>query len=274
MSEAEDHVAAVIEGVPYKISDLEKIAKSMTPQLMNNFYQDKKAFLKQLAMLISVAREAEKRGLDKDFPHAQRLKYNRDVYLYQTMIGFKDIEIPVSFEDQQKYYESHKSELGEAKVRIIYLAFNNNPSPTTEPGARKVSTEAEAEQKAAGLVKQIRAGADFVALAKQHSDDEAGRQSGGEFPNIKPGDTSIPPAIKMAVFALKPGQTADPVKQPNGFYIIRLEKIDLPEFVAVKDEIYRTLKSEGVQAWLESVKSNLKVDFKDEAYLADKSPRQ
>lgn len=274
MSEAEDHVAAVIEGVPYKISDLEKIAKSMTPQLMGNFYQDKKAFLQQLAMLIAVAKEAEKRGLDKDFPHAQRLKYNRDVYLYQVMINFKDIEIPVSFEDQQKYYEAHKNEMGEAKVRIIYLAFNNNPPPTTEPGARKIPTEAEAEKKAHDLVRQLRAGADFVALAKKYSDDETGRQTGGEFPNIKPNDNSIPPAIKMAVFTLKPGQISDPVKQPNGFYIIRLEQFDVPEFVKVKDDIYKQMKDQGVQAWLESVKNNLKIEFKDEAYLAEKSPRQ
>jgi peptidyl-prolyl cis-trans isomerase C len=274
MSEADDHVAAIIEGTPYKISDLEKIAKSLSPQLMNNFYQDKKSFIQQLAMLMTVAKQAEQRGLDKDFPHLQRLKYNRDVYLYQVMIGFKDIELPVSFEDQQKYYSERKAEFGEAKVKIIYLAFNNNPAPTTDPKAKKFPAEAEAEKKAAGLVKQLRAGADFAQLAKENSDDEAGREKGGEFPNIKPGDASIPPAIKMAVFALKPGEVADAVKQPNGFYIIRLEKIDIPEFVTVKDEIYKNLKNERIQAWLESVKNNLKIEFKDDTYLAEKAPRQ
>jgi parvulin-like peptidyl-prolyl isomerase len=207
------------------------------------------------------------------FPHAERLKYNRDVYLYQAMIGFKDLDVSVSYDDQLKYYNEHQKEFSEAKVRLIYVAFSNNPAPTDNPKAKKYPTEAEAEKKAAELAKKIRAGADFVKLAKEETDDPAGKETGGEYPNIKPDDNTVPGPIRTAVFSLKPGEITDPLKQANGFYIVRLEKFEVPEFPKVKDDIFRKLKGLGVHDWLETVKKDVKVEFKDEKYLSEKTPR-
>ena len=273
MRPEDDKVVAVLEGKEYKISDLEKLARALPPQMSTNFYRDKKAFLEQLTMLMSVARLAEQKNIDKEFPHAERLAYNRDVYLYTAMIAVKDLEIPVMPDEQKKYYEERKSEFGEAKVRVIYLAFNNAPMES-DGKTKKPLTEAEAAQKAAALVKQLRGGADFAALAKQNSDDESSRDKGGEFPTIKPKDTAVPPAIKTAVFALKPGEITDPIKQANGFYIFKLEEIVMPPYEQVRDDIYKNIKSERLTAWLDDIKKNLKIEFKDEKYLSEHAPRQ
>ena len=269
----DDKVVAVLEGKEYKISDLEKLARALPSQMSTNFYRDKKAFLEQLTMLMAVAHLAEQKKLDKDFPHAERLAYNRDVYLYTAMIQVKDLEIPVMPDEQKKYYEERKSEFGEAKVRVIYLAFNNTPMDG-DGKTKKPLTEVEAGQKAASLVKQLRAGGDFAALAKQNSDDETSRDKGGEFPTIKPKDNAVPPAIKTAVFALKQGEVSDPIKQANGFYIFKLEEMVLPPYEQVRDDIYKNIKSERLTEWLDSVKKGLKIEYKDEQYLSEKAPRQ
>jgi peptidyl-prolyl cis-trans isomerase C len=123
-------------------------------------------------------------------------------------------------------------------------------------------------------VKQMRAGGDFVKLVKDNSDDEDSRSKDGEFPEIKPKDTSIPPAIRTTVFALKPGQVSDPIKQANGFYIFRLEEFTVPTLEQVRSEVMESIQNERTKAWVEGIQKGIKIEYKDPAYMADKAPRQ
>ncbi|MDH5324429.1 MAG: peptidylprolyl isomerase [Gammaproteobacteria bacterium] len=75
--------------------------------------------------------------------------------------------------------------------------------------------------KATELADKIRKGADFAALAREHSQDKSAAQGGdlGYFPRgqmVKP--------FEDAVFALKPGQVSDVVKTRYGLHIVKLEE--------------------------------------------------
>ncbi len=130
----------------------------------------------------------------------------------------------ISEEDQQKYYKDNPDKFKEVKVRVIYVAFNPTPGKAAADG-KKLPTEAEAQAKIEDLAKQIKNGADFGKLARENSDDKTSAAKDGDFGVIKL-DSSYPPPIKTAVFALKQGELSAPIKQPNGFYLIRAEEIN------------------------------------------------
>ncbi len=104
------------------------------------------------------------------------------------------------------------------------------PRPVRPPtDGKKIVTEAEAKAKIEDLAKQIQGGADFGKLARDISDDKTSAAKDGDFGVVKQ-DSSYPPAIKTAVFALKQGELSAPIRQPNGFYLIRAEEINQQPF--------------------------------------------
>ena len=72
------------------------------------------------------------------------------------------------------------------------------------------------------LVRQLRAGADFAALAAKYSVDANSAARGGEYQNVRRGQ--LEPALERVIFSLKPGQTGGPVQTSYGVVIVRLQK--------------------------------------------------
>ncbi len=79
--------------------------------------------------------------------------------------------------------------------------------------------KAKAKAKAEDLLKQIRAGGDFAALAKKNSDDPGSAQKGGDLDWIQRGQTVKP--FEDAAFTLKPNQISGVVESLFGFHIIQ-----------------------------------------------------
>ena len=79
--------------------------------------------------------------------------------------------------------------------------------------------EAEVRKLAESVLAQVKAGADFAALANKHSGDEASNTKGGDLGFF--GRSAMVKEFEDAAFALEAGQTSDLVKTPYGFHIIR-----------------------------------------------------
>ncbi|MGP1615870.1 MAG: peptidylprolyl isomerase, partial [Pollutimonas bauzanensis] len=80
---------------------------------------------------------------------------------------------------------------------------------------------AKARKQAAELVKKARAdGADFAALVKAHSQDEATAARGGDTGWAPL--TQLLPEMRAAVAALKKGAVSEPVQSPAGFHVLKL----------------------------------------------------
>lgn len=73
------------------------------------------------------------------------------------------------------------------------------------------------------LYAQLQKGADFAALARQHSDDPGSKANGGLLDMATRG--VLDPAFEEALFALKSGETSQPVRSSFGWHVIRVEKI-------------------------------------------------
>jgi peptidyl-prolyl cis-trans isomerase C len=81
-----------------------------------------------------------------------------------------------------------------------------------------VKTEAQALD----LKKQIQEGADFAALAKQHSSCPSGRSGGalGEF-----GRGDMVPEFDRVVFGDLPvGEVSEPVKTQFGYHLVKVDR--------------------------------------------------
>jgi peptidyl-prolyl cis-trans isomerase D len=151
---------------------------------------------------------------------------------------------PVTNQQVEQYYQGHQKDFQvpeEVKVRHILIKV---------AAGADAKTDAAAKQKAEDLLKQIKGGADFAALAKANSDDPGSKDQGGELGMIQRGVTV--PAFETAAFGLQPGQISDLVKTQFGYHIIQVEEkqtAHLKPLDEVKAQILATLtrQQEGDQ---------------------------
>jgi parvulin-like peptidyl-prolyl isomerase len=85
----------------------------------------------------------------------------------------------------------------------------------------------EAMKLAQGVEAQLKAGADFAAIAKEKSEDPGSGKDGGELGLIGRGQM-VKPFEKMA-FALEKGAISEPFKSQFGVHILQVEDRELPK---------------------------------------------
>lgn len=104
------------------------------------------------------------------------------------------------------------------------------------------ATKDEAKKKIEEIRKEIESGMDFAVAAKQYSEDEGTKESGGDL-GFNP-RTAWVPAFAAAAFAAKAGELTQPVLSPFGYHLIRVEEkkpATSRELKEVQPEIARKL---------------------------------
>src|SRR5690606_26224835 len=90
-------------------------------------------------------------------------------------------------------------------------------------GADDAADKAAREQ-AAQLAAQARQGADFAALAREHSDDTGSKAGGGDLGWVVQDGTMVKP-FEDALFALQAGEVSEPVKTQFGWHVLQLREL-------------------------------------------------
>lgn len=148
--------------------------------------------------------------------------------------------IQISDAQVQAYYDAHRDDYRTQErvhARHILLSITNKPKDEIP----KIKAQAE------DLDKQLKAGADFAALAKKYSQDPGSAQKGGDLGWVSRGQ--MVKNFEDAVFSLKPNQISDVVTTEYGFHIIEvLEKqpAHLQTLDEVKPTIIAALKQQSV----------------------------
>jgi foldase protein PrsA len=148
-----------------------------------------------------------------------------------------------------------------AKVTPAEITAYYNAHPelyTPQPSRRVRHILVKSKALADDLHGQLTDGADFAALAKEHSTDSS-RDVGGAL-TMRKGET-VPPFEKVA-FALKVNEISEPVKTQFGWHIIQaLGPLSAPKptpIASVRKTIRDTLvgqkRSDAVTKWLEDLK--------------------
>jgi peptidyl-prolyl cis-trans isomerase D len=148
----------------------------------------------------------------EDFAHPEQrqLRYLLvdDARLRRTM-AVDDAQI-------EEYYRTHSSEFASperARARHILLR------PATQDDA---GWQAAQEQAQAIYQRAVQPGADFAALARELSQDEGSKPTGGDLGWFARGQ--MVPEFEQATFALSPGGVSQPVRSQFGYHIIKLEE--------------------------------------------------
>lgn len=188
---------------------------------------------------------------DKDV-EAEHQRRNEKVKLELVSFGADKFRsaVTVADADLAPYFDAHKEQyrVGE-KRKIRYLlvdvdALRASSQPTTREVERSYNDslelystpeqvrasqillktagkkEDEVKAKAEQILKQVKAGGDFAALAKKFSEDEASAKQGGDLDYFAKG--KMVPEFDEVAFKLQPGEVSDVVKTQYGFQIIKV----------------------------------------------------
>lgn len=130
-----------------------------------------------------------------------------------------------------------------AQVREYY---ENNPNEfkefPDEVKARHILVDEEDEAKK--ILEQLKNGADFAELAKQHSKDPGSKDEGGDLGYFNRG--TMVKEFEEAVFNMEVGEISSIVKTQHGYHIIKLEEKTIGPIIKF-DEIEEELKQQLLQ---------------------------
>jgi parvulin-like peptidyl-prolyl isomerase len=116
------------------------------------------------------------------------------------------------------------------------------------------------------LLARARAGEDFAALAREHSDAPT-REAGGDLGTLNQGEMN--PVIESELAALGPGDVSEPLATPEGYRIFRVvERTEgsVTPFDQVREEILRRLAQERYaqeyEAYIEGLRKSATIDVR------------
>jgi peptidyl-prolyl cis-trans isomerase SurA len=175
----------------------------------------------------------------------------RKQILISKVVGFEVRKrAMVSKEEAEEYYNQHLKDywvLEKLKLRHI-LFLMDDTLPEEDRRFKK--------KKASQALKKIRAGEDFVAVAKEFSEDISA-STGGDLGEIERG--KMVPEFEKAAFQLKEGEVSGLVETPYGLHIIKVDKIYPGE----------TLPLNKVRLQIESQLKEKKIKVEYEKYVQE-----
>jgi len=257
-------VVATVDGQKITAAQLQAILRNVPAPVQQKIEGDRKEFVTQYAMFMRLVDMARKEKLEEQSPYKENIEYQTMVVLQGAVVEQKGKELTVSPEDIKKYYDGNQDKYDLVKFKAIYLPFNTSPTSAPDGSGKSLATEADAKAKADDLVKQARAGADFVKLVKDNSGDPTSVAKDGDFPPVHKTD-KVPPEIVKALFAAKAGEVSDPVKQARGFYIFKIVETGAEPLAQVQDSIKSELQKDQLKKWLDDLKASIQVKMEEEA---------
>ncbi len=256
---SENPVVASVNGDPIRLDRVRAAAQSlpdnvrgMPPQML--FPMIVNQLVDQKALLI----EAQKEGLAKD-PDAQKAMQNAADQALQN-VYLTRIVAPQITDDAIKaaYAKDYAGKPGEKEVHARHILVAD-------------------EKTADDIIRKLKGGADFAALAKQYSTDKGtAASSGGDLGWFKQGD--MLPDFSAAAFAMNKGQISDkPVHTRYGWHVIQVLDTRIstpPAFSTVAVQIRQKLIQGAVRAAVDKAVAQVKVVRynPDGTPVSDKTP--
>jgi peptidyl-prolyl cis-trans isomerase D len=124
------------------------------------------------------------------------------------------------------------------KVRAITVPVPPNASAEQEKAARA---------RIEAAYKEVKAGKDFAAIAKEKSEDQATKIQGGELGFISKGGSAYGKTLEEEALKLKPGQISEIFKDRSGFHILKAEE-ERPSRIQPLDEVRKQIAADLVKA--------------------------
>lgn len=189
----------------------------------------------KLASEVSEDPSAKQNGGNLGYFSAFRMVYPFETAAYETPVGV----ISQPFRTQFGYHiikvHDKRPSLGSIRVAHIMVAT---------PQGMPMEQLDSAKIKIFDIHKQIKEGADFGEMAREHSDDRGSGRRGGELRWFSAGQ--MVPEFERASFALESdGDVSPPIRTKYGWHIIkRLEHKEVPPYEEVKEQLQEKIKKD------------------------------
>jgi peptidyl-prolyl cis-trans isomerase SurA len=261
----------------------------------------------KLDSLEDLEKEATKQGYSwEDFKQERK-----NQIVTQKVIGDQvGSHLSVSKEEEEKFYEEHKSEMEQPEfIRLSEILVAPKvpaapaatpvadpagpasavPAPATplaqppaDDAAARQAAEAAAlsvaEAKANDLLKQIRDGATFEDTARKYSDGPSAAD-GGTLGLFKRGQ--LAKELEDKTFALKAGDVTDVIRTKQGYVILKIvdhQMAGIPPMKDVlpkiQDALYYQKLQPGLRAFLTKLREDAYIDIKAGYIDSGASPNQ
>lgn len=190
-----------------------------------------------------MAKEARQQGLDKGAAARRRVIAAEDRILADMLVE-----------------NTLEGAIDENKVRQLYNQQVEQSKGAEDIRARMilVATRAEAE----ALIKRLNSGAEFEALAREHSLDHTTRQNGGDLGYVS--SDLMPQALKGSLSGAAVGQVIGPVETESGFVIVRIEdrRPEVPlTYEESRPQIVRFLTFDQLRALLTTLRKAARIEM-------------
>ena len=134
------------------------------------------------------------------------------------------------------------------------------------PQTATAEQRTQAKTKAQAMLKQVRSGGDFAALARAESQDSGSAPNGGDLGFFSKGQMT--PAFEEAAFQTRPGGVSGVVETPFGFHIIKVHErrgprtAPLTEVSAqIKNFLEQGQREQKLQQFVDQVKTKSKIEI-------------
>ncbi|HET8552502.1 MAG TPA: peptidylprolyl isomerase [Gammaproteobacteria bacterium] len=199
--------------------------------------------LDRLIDLKVLAQQARQQGLARKPEIQTEMRLQSDSLLAKALVQQHIQQNPISDQDVQQAYQKQVQSMDQKEYKARHILVND----------KKTAEKA---------IDKLNHGADFAKLAKKMSTGPSAK-NGGELGWFSPSDMVKP--FAEAVENLKKGEyTRQPVKTRFGWHVILLQdvrKMPKPKLSDVKASIEQQLRSQEVQAYVDKLRSQAKVNI-------------
>ncbi|MGB9617133.1 MAG: SurA N-terminal domain-containing protein [Desulfomonilaceae bacterium] len=228
-------------------------------------FQNDKVVLSALLIKPEVkeTKEIDQKALESFFrKNEKKYEIPESLNLKYVVFSAADLEkkIDVTEDEIHDYFVMHpKDFIVPEKVHIEVILLK-----TPEGGDQKAADEVKA--KAADLLKRIRAGEDFEALARAESQDKTSAEKGGDLGFIARG--SLAPELEEAAFKTEVGSVSEPVKTKQGYYLIKVVEKQ-PEVARPYEDVHGEIKAKLLETKARKQLPEVAEDFYEQVYRTE-----
>lgn len=199
-------------------------AKKMGLEASDGEVEDKFTEMKSPFTEEEFQKQLKDRGVSVD---DQKKALRRQISV-QKLINREVIsKISITDQDVADFYNANRAQFNIAEPQLHLAQILVTPVKDKQIRNRKNSdatTDAQAQQKASALLKEINNGADFSNTAMDYSEDPANAASGGDLGWVPESSLRNPkqdnPDLSKTVLAMRPGEVSHVIKTRDGNYHI------------------------------------------------------
>ena len=242
LEKMETKIVATVDGKPIFLSEIIGMAQRLPQQYRKMSLEAVYPSLLTRAIDSKlVTLEGRRAGFSKDPDVKKRLLDVEDQIISEIFLT-KTIGSQVTEEALQKIYSETKSEMASGdQIKARHILLDN-------------------EEKAAEIIKKLKAGEEFAKLASEYSTGPSAA-SGGDLGWF--GEGQMVPEFSKAAFALNPGDiVTKPVKTQFGWHIILVEdrKVSAPpSFDEAKEQLASTMSQKLLKELIETLRTKAKI---------------